>query len=146
MTQLSFFFAVDPEIKFPSITHTIIEGNSITLSCNASGCPTPVITWEKTDSDTFHHVGEIYTFSKVTANDHGEYICSATTQGQTRSERGTLTVLCEYVDHFRRVLSLQISVHSKNAKFRFLYPSSGTCFRTYFNKSGKQGASILSSN
>ena len=34
------------------------------------------------------------------------------------------------------------NVYTENAEFRFLWPPSGTCFKSYFDKSCKQGASI----
>ena len=44
------------------------------------------------------------------------------------------------------LIVLLYSVHSENAEFMFLLPPSGTCFRSCFDKSGKQGASTVSSN
>ena len=50
-------------------------------------------------NNTFHHTGETFTFSHAVPDDDGEYICNATGEGPTRSERGTLIVLCKYAKY-----------------------------------------------
>ena len=105
-----FSLSVAPEINNSSISHTVNEGERVTLSCKASGCPAPTITWKKTGNDTFSHVGETYTFSYPVPEDDGEYICNATAQGQSRSEKGTLIVLCKYASY---LICSYFNVHRK---------------------------------
>ena len=90
---------VAPEIHIASISHIVNKGQCVILSCSASGCPAPVITWKKTGNDTFYHVGGTYIFYNPVPNDQGEYICNATAQGQTRSEKGTLIVQCKFAKY-----------------------------------------------
>lgn len=47
MICFDFDFTVPPSIHNPGVIHTpsVNENNPLTLSCNASGNPPPVITW-----------------------------------------------------------------------------------------------------
>ena len=113
--------SVAPEIRNASISHTVSEGERVTLSCKASGCPAPTIIWKKTGNNTFFYVGETYAFSYPVPEDDGEYICNATAQGQSRSEKGTLIVLCKYANYlicnyinvYRKVLLCRCSIKVK---------------------------------
>ena len=91
-----FIFLVSPEINNSSINHTVIKGDRIVLSCYASGCPAPEVTWKKIGSPAFHQTGDSITFESVVLSDHGEYVCTATAKGQTATKMGMLTVYCKY--------------------------------------------------
>ena len=45
----------------------------------------------------------------------------------------------ELLDSLTTISFIVYSVHSENAEFRFLQPPCGTCFRSSFDKSCKQG-------
>uniref|UniRef100_A0A3Q3FEV1 Basement membrane-specific heparan sulfate proteoglycan core protein-like n=1 Tax=Labrus bergylta TaxID=56723 RepID=A0A3Q3FEV1_9LABR len=60
---------------------TVVEGNMVTMTCVASGSPTPVITWSKLRAPLpWKHtmVDGVLTLSRVGRQDSGQYICNAT--------------------------------------------------------------------
>ena len=54
-----------------------VEGNSVTLYCNATGNPTPNITWTKDGSTTVLYQGESFIVNNITRQQAGGYICAA---------------------------------------------------------------------
>ncbi|XP_029353135.1 secreted immunoglobulin domain 4 [Echeneis naucrates] len=60
---------------------TVVEGQSVTMECQASGSPPPVITWSKLRAPLpWKHtmVGGVLTLTSVGRQDSGQYICNAT--------------------------------------------------------------------
>ena len=69
-----FFYLVEPSLITIPDDQTVIEGNQATFHCNASGNPSPKITWSK-DGKTLTE-GETLSF-EANRNQSGEYRCSA---------------------------------------------------------------------
>ena len=44
---------------------TVVEGDNVTLHCNATGIPTPNITWTKDSNLTVIHQGETYNIADI---------------------------------------------------------------------------------
>ena len=63
-----------------AISEIVIEGDKVVLRCNASGVPTPSITWERVGSDlpsdALDRNGNL-TIPSVGARDAGTYACKA---------------------------------------------------------------------
>lgn len=60
---------------------TVIEGHTVSMQCQASGSPTPEITWSKLRAPLpWKHtvVGGVLTLTEVGRQDSGQYICNAT--------------------------------------------------------------------
>ncbi|KAK2815880.1 hypothetical protein Q5P01_026347 [Channa striata] len=60
---------------------TVVEGQTVTMECQATGSPTPVISWSKLRAPLpWKHtvVGGVLTLSDVGRQDSGQYICNAT--------------------------------------------------------------------
>ena len=55
----------------------VVEGNSASLHCNATGNPAPNITWTRDGSNTVLYEGESFTINSITRQQAGEYICTA---------------------------------------------------------------------
>ncbi|XP_061625452.1 basement membrane-specific heparan sulfate proteoglycan core protein-like isoform X4 [Phyllopteryx taeniolatus] len=73
-----------PGAPMASVSHkemTVVEGHSVTISCQATGSPTPVITWSKLRAPLpWKHTvaGGVLTLTSVGRQDSGQYICNAT--------------------------------------------------------------------
>uniref|UniRef100_H3D9B1 Ig-like domain-containing protein n=1 Tax=Tetraodon nigroviridis TaxID=99883 RepID=H3D9B1_TETNG len=62
---------------------TVVEGHTVTMACQASGSPPPVITWSKLRAPLpwKHTVNDgVLTLTDVGRQDSGQYICNATNE------------------------------------------------------------------
>lgn len=75
-----------------SSSNTVVtEGRNVTLHCNATGNPTPNITWRRNGSSTVLHQGQSYIVYNINRNQAGNHICSAW-NGVGNKENATITV------------------------------------------------------
>lgn len=69
-----------PEVAVVSISETVIEGEKAEFRCNASGIPTPRITWERLGSNLPGGVLDrngLLTIPSAGPKDAGTYSCKA---------------------------------------------------------------------
>ena len=94
MLKFSFFYLVEPSLITTPDDQTVIEGTKATFHCNASGNPSPTITWSK-DGKTLTE-GETLSF-EANMNQSGEYWCSAENGlSVTVNASAHLDVQCKY--------------------------------------------------
>ena len=84
----------------PSINSSYIEGTKVDVTCNATGKPTPTVTWFREGSSKVYTTGEgsaALSFSSVSRRDAGQYRCKANNTVGTR-ETGALSLVvhCKY--------------------------------------------------
>lgn len=87
----------DPSlIESAPVDQVVLEGSNLTLDCNATGNPTPNITWRKDGSSAVLHQGETYIIVNVTRHAAGDYICTAWNgMGSQKNVTATVHVHCE---------------------------------------------------
>ena len=73
----NYSYSDPPLIESAPVSQVVLEGNNLTLHCNASGNPTPNITWTKEDSPSVLHQGITYSIVDIDRNAAGNYTCTA---------------------------------------------------------------------
>ena len=100
-----FIVRVAPQITTQPQVGSVIEGDNVTLSCNASGNPEPTISWRRdgflvSSGDqriSFEAGNRQLTITNVNRADSGEYLCVAdNSEGNDTSNAITLDVKCKY--------------------------------------------------
>ena len=91
----SFLILDPPSITIHKICDMLVEGDNITLTCNASGKPQPVITWTKLGSPVVLSQTSSFTIVNVsrpgTPDNMIQYQCTASNGVETPA---TATVNC----------------------------------------------------
>ena len=88
----------DPSlIESAPVSQVVLEENNLTLHCNASGNPTPNITWTEEDSPSVLHQGISYSIVDIDRNAAGNYTCTAWNGvGGQKKATAAITVHCEF--------------------------------------------------
>ena len=73
---------------------TVTEGGSVTLSCNASGTPTPTVSWIKADGQRVN--GSELVLTNINRNETGEYRCEASNECDNATETAHIDVQCKW--------------------------------------------------
>ena len=69
----------------------ITEGGNVTLSCNVSGIPSPMVSWIKVDGGERFDESDLV-FTNISRTQAGEYRCEASNQCGNASETATIEV------------------------------------------------------
>lgn len=97
-----------PAITVPPLSQTIEEGDSLQLTCKASGRPSPTITWTKDGKQVA--TGETLNVPKSKRTDSGVYTCSADNNvGGPRTAQSVVTVQCKPSEMLVCLLLLRLS-------------------------------------
>ena len=94
-------FSSEPPVITPSsIKNSYNEGTKVDVTCNATGKPTPTVTWFREGSSKVYSTGEgsiVLSFSSVSRSDAGQYRCKANNTAGTDETRALSLVLhCKY--------------------------------------------------
>ena len=85
----------------PIQNKTLTEGGSVTLSCNASGMPSPSVSWIKVSSGHRTNGTELV-FTNINRSEAGEYRCEASNLCGNDAESVSVDVQCKYYIAFNR--------------------------------------------
>ena len=146
LCNVNFFeIAVRAEIVYHPQTNVIKEeGSNLTLFCNATGNPIPIILWTKDGSPInnnsrirFSIHNKLLTISNVNRTDSGRYRCVANNSlGNDTSNVATVDIQCKFSYHYCILFSYQgmscvliISVHCQKLSHFFLQFTLYFCFR-----------------
>ena len=84
-------------IESSPVNQVIVEGSNVTLHCNATGNPTPNITWTKDGSPTVLYQGETYSIVNIQRQAAGDYTCTAWNGAdEQKNATVTVTVHCKF--------------------------------------------------
>ena len=83
-----------PSAIHPIQNKTVIEGGSVTLSCNASGMPSPMVSWIKVGGHMSTGSSEL-NFTNINRTQAGEYRCEASNECGNASETARIFVQCK---------------------------------------------------
>ena len=72
-----------------------MEGDYLTVSCNASGIPPPMVSWIKVGGGNIIANGSELMFTNINRSEAGEYRCEASNECGTASETATIEVQCK---------------------------------------------------
>ena len=78
----------------PIEKQTIMEGRNLTVVCNASGIPAPMVTWIKVGGDMTINRSELV-FTNISITQAGEYRCDASNECGNASEVARIEVQCK---------------------------------------------------
>ncbi|XP_044180632.1 neurotrimin-like isoform X2 [Acropora millepora] len=98
-----FFSAVSPTITAISLNQTVNETGDVTLSCQAKGIPSPIITWLKADDErkNLSSSSEL-SLKNISRDQDGLYLCTANNRAgkAIASGRcdGALCTLNQFID------------------------------------------------
>ncbi|XP_068734686.1 neuronal growth regulator 1-like [Montipora capricornis] len=80
-----------PSFIQPIDDEMIIEGGNVNLTCNASGFPTPTVSWVKTSNGQLTNGTELV-LTSISRDQAGEYRCEASNLCNTATELATVDV------------------------------------------------------
>ena len=79
---------------YPIQNQTVTEAGSVNLSCNATGIPSPIVSWIKVDGGERFNGSELV-FTNINRNEAGEYRCEASNECGNASETARIFVQCK---------------------------------------------------
>ena len=83
----------------PIQNQTVIEDDNVTLTCTASGIPSPTVSWIKVGSGARFNRSELV-FTNIKRSEAGEYRCEASNECGNASESAGIDVQCKFVMFF----------------------------------------------
>ena len=79
----------------PIDKQTVLEGDNLTVLCNASGLPPPMVTWINVGGSDMINNGSELVFTHINRSQAGEYRCEASNECGNASETATIEVQCK---------------------------------------------------
>ena len=91
------YVPVRPTIQTYPQSTIVVENSTVSLFCNATGKPVPVVTWTQVNKPgrSFPPSGTL-TISRANANDTGDYNCTASNSAGSAMASATVTVKRKY--------------------------------------------------
>ena len=96
---------------------TTLDGSNVTLVCDATGVPTPQITWYSIDGTVVQRGGSFLTLVSVTPEDSGTYTCSAEALDSTVNVSSEVSIRGTILDFFIHPREGRFTVHDKPLTF-----------------------------
>ena len=102
-----FFSVVPTEVTVSPRSPEVLKGKNVTLFCDATGVPKPLLKWTKDDDPSVLSEYARLTLSSVDSpgnpSDTTQYHCTASNgygDPMFKTDTATVTVICEYYGHY----------------------------------------------
>ena len=93
---ISNFLSVEPSVTIEHCPTKVTEGDNATVSCNATGSPTPETAWIREKTGEVLSYSEIYQITGISRNEAGAYVCLAWNGiGKNNSKSCLVAVQCK---------------------------------------------------
>ena len=73
----------------------VTEGDNVTFYCNATGNPSPNVTWTRANSSAVISFSEMFHMEAVKRNESGSYVCHASNDFGTHNTSCSVDVQCK---------------------------------------------------
>ena len=83
-----------PSVILPIRNVNITEGQNLTVLCNVSGTPLPMVSWIKVGGDMSTSGSELV-FTNINRTEAGEYMCEASNLCGNASKTASIQVQCK---------------------------------------------------
>ena len=83
-----------PSTIHPLQNKTITEGGNLNLPCNASGTPSPVVSWVRISTGQ-RFDGSVLQITKINRSEARDYRCEARNECRNTSETQNIDVQCK---------------------------------------------------
>ena len=93
---ISNFLADEPNVTIEHCSMKVTEGDNATVSCNATGSPTPETAWIREKTGEVLSYSKIYQITGISRNEAGAYVCLAWNGiGKNNSKSCLVVVQCK---------------------------------------------------
>ena len=86
----------EPSVSIEHCSTKVTEGDNATMSCNATGSPTPETAWIREKTGEVLSYSKIYQITGISRNEAGAYVCLAWNGiGKNNSKSCLVVVQCK---------------------------------------------------
>ena len=125
----SFFFSVEAQVQALHCPSSVTEGSSVNLRCNATGNPSPNITWIWQDTGIVLGSNDHLILLNVHRSHTGIYQCHAW------NGIGNSSISTCYLNVFCKSINSKVRVHGMPTPYQIAWVSSTLCYRVWKGES-----------
>ena len=96
MRAISDVLSDEPNVTIEHCSTNVTEGDNVTVSCNATGSPTPETVWIREKTGEILSYSKIHQITGINRNETGAYVCLAWNGiGKNNSKSCLVVVQCK---------------------------------------------------
>ena len=102
----------EPNVTIEHCSTKVTEGENATMSCNATGSPTPKTAWIREETGEVLSYSKIHQITGINRNEAGAYVCLAWNGiGKNNSKSCLVVVQCKYTILFLFITCACLEMH-----------------------------------